>query len=62
MLFEAGLLLAGGGILGVALLDVLAESFGFHWLNTFVKFILPIIGFAAAIYFLETNAIIGWLK
>lgn len=62
MLFSSGVILVGGGILGVALLDVLSESVGFQWLNTFVKFILPIIGFAAAIYFLETNVIIGWLR
>lgn len=62
MLFGSGVILVGGGILGVALLDVLSESLGFQWLNTLVRFILPIIGFAAAIYFLETNVIIGWLR
>ncbi|MFD2446358.1 hypothetical protein ACFSO7_20565 [Bacillus sp. CGMCC 1.16607] len=62
MLFSTGILLAGGGILGVALLDSLADSLGFLWLGNFVKVILPIVGFALAIYFLETNAIIGWLR
>jgi hypothetical protein len=62
MLFGPGVIIVGGSILAVALLDVLADSFGFHWLGNFVKFILPIVGFAAAIYFLETNPIVGWLK
>jgi hypothetical protein len=62
MLFGSGILIAGGGLLAIALLDTAADQFGFHWLGNIVKIILPIIGFALAIYFLETNAIIWWLK
>lgn len=62
MLFGSGLLIAGGGILIVALLDTAADQLGIHWLGNLMKIILPIVGFATAIYFLETNAIIGWLK
>lgn len=62
MLFSTCILVTGGGILGVALLDTLADSLGWYWLGNAVKIILPIVGFATAIIFLETNAILGWLK
>lgn len=62
MLFGSGILLAGGGLLAVILLDTAADQLGFHLLGNVVKIILPIVGFALAIYFLETNALIGWLK
>ena len=62
MLFSAGLFIAAGATISVALLDKVTEDLGIYWLNTFVKLILPLIGFALAIYFLETNPLMRWLK
>jgi hypothetical protein len=62
MLFGPGMLLAAGATIGVALLDKLCEELGIHWLGTAIKLILPIVGFGLAIYFLETNALLMWLK
>lgn len=61
MLFGPGMFLAAGATIGIALIDKLCEEFGFHWLGTAIKLILPIVGFTLAIYFLETNALLWWL-
>lgn len=62
LMFSTGMFLAAGATIGVALLDKLCEELGIHWLGTFIKLLLPIAGFGLAIYFLETNAILRWLK
>jgi hypothetical protein len=62
MLFGPGMFLAAGATIGVALLDKVCEELGFNWLGTVIKLILPIVGFALAIYFLETNTMLRWLK
>jgi hypothetical protein len=62
MLFGSGMFLAAGATIGIALIDKLCEEFGIHWLGTAIKLILPIVGFGLAIYFLETNVLLWWLK
>jgi hypothetical protein len=62
MLFGPGILIAGGSCIAVAVLDRIAEDCGIQWLSTSLKLVLPIVAMAASIYFLETNAILGWLR
>lgn len=62
MLFSAGMFIAAGATITIALLDKLCEQLHIYWLSTFLKLILPIIGFALAIYFLDTNPLLRWLK
>lgn len=61
MLFTPMILVAGGATLLIAGIDRTLSDFGFHGLNTFLKIALPIAGFAAGIYFIETNALLGWV-
>jgi hypothetical protein len=61
-MFSSGMFLAAGATIGVALLDKACEELGIHWLGTAIKLVLPILGFGVAIYFLQTNPILGWLK
>lgn len=56
------ILLAGGATIIVAALDKTLDSYGYHTLGNILKILLPIAGFVAGVYFLETNALIGWLK
>lgn len=44
------------GIVGVALLDKLAEEYGFRWLGRMVKAILPVGAIGAALYLCEVIA------
>lgn len=62
MLFSSGMLLAGGVTLVLAALDKTLESYGFGALGTIIRIALPIAAFAAGIYFIETNALLGWLR
>ncbi|MCM3599415.1 hypothetical protein M3175_01625 [Robertmurraya korlensis] len=62
MLFTPTLLLAGGATIILAAIDKTCESYGFFWIGTFLKIALPLIGFAAGIYFIETNPLLEWLK
>ena len=61
-MFTTSLLVTAGSTVVIALLDKLAEEFHFYWLSTFLKLVFPIIGFALAIYFLEFNPLLRWLK
>lgn len=61
LLFSPSILIAGGVTIGVAALDKTLSSVGFHWLGDILQILLPIAAFAAAVYFLEFNALIGWL-
>jgi hypothetical protein len=61
MLFSSGVLLAGGATLVIAGLEKLAEGFGFYWLGTTLKLLIPIAGLVVGVYFLETNPILHWL-
>lgn len=61
MLFEPIMLIGGASIIGVAMLDKLAEEYGFPWLGTIVRLILPFAGYVTGIYFIETNLLLKWL-
>lgn len=62
MLFSPMIILAGGATIALAVLDRTLSDLGFHGLNTALKIIIPLAGFAAGIYFIETNPMIHWLK
>lgn len=62
MLFSGAMLLAGGGVVALACIDKTAESFGWYRIGSIVKILLPIAAFAAGVYFLETNALLEWLR
>ncbi|MDQ0270705.1 hypothetical protein [Cytobacillus purgationiresistens] len=62
MLFTTTMLLAAGSTILVAAVDKTAETYGFHALGTVIRILLPLAGLAAGVYFIETNALIGWLK
>lgn len=61
LLFEPMILVAGGATLLIAGLDKTFSAYGFHGLGRVLGFILPIAAFAAGIYFIETNSLLGWL-
>lgn len=61
LLFDSTMLIGGGAVVAVALLDKAAEEFGYHWLGTIAKIILPIAGLVACIYFIETMPILRWI-
>jgi hypothetical protein len=61
-MFSAGLLASVGITVLVAVTDKVLEDTGFYWLGTALKIIIPLIGMGFAIYFLETNSILRWLK
>lgn len=62
MLFEPMFFVAGGATLALALLDKTLSDYGFHGLSTTLKILVPLAGLAAGVYFIETNAILGWLR
>lgn len=62
MLFTGGLLLSAGATLAVAVVDKVCAELGIHWLGTAIKLIVPLAGLGAAIYFLENNPLLWWLK
>ncbi|WP_281202652.1 hypothetical protein [Cytobacillus kochii] len=62
MLFSGGLLLAAGTTLLVATADSALESYGYGWLGTFLRIALPVAGLITGVYFIEHNALIGWLR
>lgn len=62
MLFSSGILVAGGATIILAALDKTLESYGFGALGTIIRIALPIAAFAAGVYFIETNALLGWLR
>jgi hypothetical protein len=62
MLFGPGILIAGGSFIAVVVLEKTAEDFGITWLSTTMKLVVPIVAMLFAIYFLETNALVRWLR
>jgi hypothetical protein len=62
MLFEPSFFIAAGGVIAVAVVERLADDFGFYWLGNVLKFVIPLAALVAGAYFIETNAIIGWLR
>lgn len=61
MLFSPSILIAAGATIVLAALDKTFENYGFYWLGTILKVVLPIAAFAAGIYFIETNPLLHWL-
>lgn len=62
MLFEPMFFIVGGVTIALACLDKTLEGYGFHALGGILKIAIPLVGLAAGVYFIETNAIIWWLK
>jgi hypothetical protein len=61
-MFSAGLLASVGITVLIAVTDKVLEDTGFYWLGTALKIAIPLIGLGLAVYFLETNSILRWLK
>jgi hypothetical protein len=61
-MFSVGLLISAGITLTAALADKALEDTGFYWLGTILKLAIPITGMILAVYFLQTNPILRWLK
>jgi hypothetical protein len=61
-MFSAGLLASVGITVLIAVTDKVLEDTGFYWLGTVLKIAIPLIGMGFAVYFLETNSILRWLK
>lgn len=62
MLFEPVFFVAAGVTIAAACLEKTLESYGFYALGNILKVAIPLAAMAAGVYFIETNAIIGWLK
>ncbi|MBT2722334.1 hypothetical protein [Bacillus sp. ISL-46] len=61
-MFGPGILIAGGSCIALALLDKVAEDCGIQWLGTTLKIIVPVAAMVLSVYFLQTNALLGWLR
>ncbi|MFJ7585645.1 hypothetical protein [Bacillus cereus] len=61
-MFTTGLILSAGATIVAALVDKTLEDSGYHWLGTFLRIAVPLTGMAMGVFFLETNAILGWLR
>ena len=62
MLFGPGILIAGCSFITVVVLEKTAEDFGITWLSSTLKLVVPIAAILFAIFFLETNALLRWLR
>ncbi|UII56726.1 hypothetical protein LS684_04470 [Cytobacillus spongiae] len=62
MLFDGTILVAGGITITLVCLEKIFEDLGFHFLGKTLKILIPIAAMAAGVYFLETNAMLGWLR
>ncbi|MFB3160451.1 hypothetical protein F4694_004094 [Bacillus niacini] len=62
MLFGPGVLIAGASFITIVVLEKTAEDFGITWLSTTLKLVVPIVAILFAIFFLETNALLRWLR
>jgi hypothetical protein len=62
MLFESTVIIGGGSIVALAVLEKLAEDYGYSWLGGTIKLLVPIAGLAVAVYFLEFNPLLHWLR
>ncbi|KAB2337672.1 hypothetical protein F7731_08755 [Cytobacillus depressus] len=61
-MFSAGLLLSAGTTVVIAVTDKVLEETGIHWLGTILKIAIPLTAMALGVYFLETNALLRWLR
>ncbi|EKN66047.1 hypothetical protein BABA_17427 [Neobacillus bataviensis LMG 21833] len=61
-MFGPGIIIAGGSIIAVALLDKVAEDTGIIWLSVALKLLVPIAALAVSVYFLQSDAILRFLR
>ena len=61
-MFGPGILIAGGSFIAVAVLDKVAEDCGITWLSTTLKLIIPIAALAISVYFLQSDAIMRFIR
>jgi hypothetical protein len=61
-MFGPGIIIAGGSIIAVALLDKVAEDTGIVWLSMTLKLLVPIAALAISIYFLQSDAIMRFIR
>ncbi|PLR79695.1 hypothetical protein CVD25_06525 [Bacillus canaveralius] len=61
MLFETSFFVAGGIVVGLAVLDKTIESLGFRVIGNVLKVLIPLAGLAAGVYFIETNSLLHWI-
>jgi hypothetical protein len=61
MMFTGGLLLSAGATIAVALVDKTLDEAGYQWLGTVLRIVVPVVGMALGVYFLQTNPILRWL-
>lgn len=62
MLFSPMILLAGGATIALACLDRTLETYGYYALGNVLRIAIPLAALLAGVYFIETNALIGWLR
>lgn len=62
MLFEPMTIIVGGVTLVAIALEKTLEGYGFHGISTALKILIPVVAFAAGIYFLETNVMLRWIR
>lgn len=62
MLFSPMILVAGGATIALACLDKTLDSYGYHTLGNILKIAIPLAALLAGVYFIETNALLGWLR
>jgi hypothetical protein len=61
-MFGPGILIAGGSIIAIALLDKVAEDTGIVWLSMTLKLLVPIAALALSVYFLQSDAIMRFIR
>jgi hypothetical protein len=62
MLFGPGVLITGASFITIVVLEKTAEDFGITWLSTTLRLVVPIVAILFAVFFLETNALLRWLR
>ncbi|AIM17285.1 hypothetical protein HW35_14445 [Bacillus sp. X1(2014)] len=63
LLFDGGILIAGGVTVGLIALDKTLSNFGYHWLGDAIRILLPVAALALGAYFLEYNPLtVGLFK
>lgn len=61
-MFSTGLLLSAGITIATAIIDKTLEESGYQWLGTTLRIAIPLAAMALGVYFLQTNAILRWLR
>lgn len=61
-MFTAGLILSAGATIALATVERVLDETGFHWFGSTLKVLIPLAGMALAVYFLDHNALLRWLK